>query len=644
MTYLKPGDPVPHKWKQWFREDEDHSSRWRKEAREDYDFAAGRQWSELDKVKLADEMRPAITFNRSSVVIDAVSGQEIQNRQEVRYIPREEGDAVVNEMYSEAARWFDDQSEAEDEDSEAFIDLLISGMGWTENRLDFEEDPDGAPVTEKCDPLEMFWDASARKSNLRDARRLWKIKEMPIDAAREQFPDFSDADIDAGKWANLSSTNEPNHNDPEHEYETEQEDEGIRSRKTVKVIHLQYWEKEPYYKVADPMSGGIAEFGEDEFRQLEGNFKRLGIPLKSVRLTRRVYKQAFIGQKLLEHSEGPCGNHFSWNCMTGKYDRNRAYWYGLIRAMKDPQTWANKWMSQLLHIMNSNSSGGWFYESGAFVDQRAAEEDLAKPNALVEVASGALQAGRVQPKQNAQFPQGYQLLTEYAVSAIRDVTGVNLELMGMREANQAGVLEYQRRQAGMAVLSTLFNSLRRYRRARGRVLLHYIHEYLSDGRLIMIVGDGRKQYVPLRKQTDAKYDIIIDDAPTSPNQKEIVWQSVMQILPGIKDMVPPQVLLQLLDYSPVPASVVEKIKQAVQKMGQEGEQQAAMQARAAVLEVQQKEADVQKTQSEAYENQMEAELDKRRAAVEEAKVGADILRDLVEMNQPQQPPQGPQGF
>ena len=625
----KPGDDIPRKWKQWFREDKEHSAEWRKEAREDYDFVAGRQWSEDDKKKLTDEMRPAITFNRTSVMIDAVSGQEVQNKQQINYMPREEGDAIANELYSEAARWFDDQSDADDEDSEAFVDNITCGMGWTETRMDFDEDPDGMPATDRVDPLEMYWDASARKSNLKDAKRLWRFKEMSKDEAMAEFPDVAPEDLDAGAWVDTTEDTTENENNPEdyYEHETFGADTG---KSKVRILHLQYWIYEHFYKVADPMTGQVTELSEADHNNLSRNLRQFGTELNSVKLRRKKFMQAFIGRKLLDHGPSGCDGHFTWNCITGKRDRNRGTWFGLVRAMKDPQTWANKWMSQLLHIMNSNAKGGVFYEEGTFVDQREAEQNYARPDRMIAVRPGALSQGKVQERNAAQFPTGYQMLTEYAISAIRDVTGVNLELLGMREANQAGVLEYQRRQAGLTVLSTLFKSLKRYRRSRGQVLLYYIQEYLSDGRLIRITGNDTEQYVPLVKQADAKYDIIIDDAPSSPNQKEIVWQTMSNLLPGIKDIVPPQILLELLEYSPLPSSVVQKIKDVVKAPNPEAQQQAQMQAQAAFLELRQKQADIAKTESETVENQLETELDRAKLGQEGEKIELERERNDLE--------------
>lgn len=597
------GQPVPPKWKTWHRADREHSAKWREEARTDYDFVAGKQWSEEDKRVLLDEQRPAITFNRTGVMVDAVSGNEIANRQEVRYLPREPGDAVANEILTESARWFDDESDAPDEESEAFSDVVICGMGWTETRLDFDEDPDGTPITDRIDPLEMMWDAGARKSNLKDSRRRWRVKEVDIDEAREQFPNVADSDLDAGNWLDADDKEgDEKSNEPENYYSEESDGINPHNKRKVRLVHLQYWEYQPVYRALNPISGQIEELAEEEFTQAKANIEALGGQIKYAKQRKRVYKQAIIGRKVLKHGPSPCPDHFTWNCITGKRDRNAGTWYGLVRAMKDPQTWSNKWMSQLLHIMNSNAKGGAYYEEGVFTDQQEAEENYAKPNALIAVQNGALSQGRIQERTPAQFPAGYQMLTEFAISAIRDVTGINMELLGMREANQAGVLEYQRRQAGMTVLAGLFNSLKRYRRARGKVMLYFIQNHLSDGRLVRIAGDGKEQYVPLVKQADVRYDIIIDDTPTSPNQKEAVWGSLTQILPGIKDMIPPKVMLELLEYSPLPSSLVEKIKGIVEEPDPAAAEAKKMQVQAAMLEMAKSQSEIEKTKSESQEN------------------------------------------
>lgn len=601
--------------RRWFGEDKEHVGDWREQAYEDYAFVSGEQWAPEDVQTLKDQSRPVITFNRIDPLIRSVSGEQINNAQEIRYIPREQGDVKANEVLTSAAEWFREQCDADDEDSEAFWDAAICGMGWTESRLDFDDDPEEPnPLVERIDPFEMLWDKSARKRNLSDARRIWRVRQdIPIDEARDRYPDIADADLDAS-WARLPVVGKVSDSEESKEYE----DNGLgnaadpATRETVTIAQCQWWEREAYVKVVVPPElaqlvegippNGVLQLSEDEFAamrpKLEAMLQAVGItgPLSSVKLSRRVYRQAFLGRIVLKEGKAPDPTHFTLNAITGFRDRNKGTFYGLVRSMKDPQRWANKWLSQTLHIMNVNAKGGVVMETGAVDNARQFEESYAKPGVITWVPDGTLsnpQGAKMMPKPVATFPAGFYQLMELAISSIRDTSGINLEMLGMREADQPASLELQRRQAGITILAPLFRSMRRYYRNTGKVLLYFIQNHLSDGRLVKIVGQEGAKYVPLAKQADVKYDIIVDEGPTSPNQKERVWALIGQQFWNL----PPQIQMALLDYSPFPSSVVEKVKQAAEEASKGP--QAELAQKMAQLEAELAQADVDLTKAKA---------------------------------------------
>src|SRR5205807_5570687 len=123
--------------------------------------------------------------------------------------------------------------------------------------------------------------------------------------------------------------------------------------------------------------------------------------------------------------------------------------------------------------------------------------------------------------------------------------------------------EAQRKQAAMTVLATLFDSLRRFRKLVGRIRLYFIQNFLADGRLVRIAGPDGAEMVPLvRDQTLGQYDVIVDDAPTSPNQKEANWAIIQSMLPAFRDQLAqnPELIAAVLEYSPLPSALVEKLK------------------------------------------------------------------------------------
>jgi hypothetical protein len=602
LADIAQGQDVPIKLKQWWRLDRDKANDWYDDAKEDFDFVAGRQYSDDDIATLKKKKRPVVVFNRLQSVINAVTGYEVGNRREVRYIPREEGDVKANEVLTAAGQWFNDEAKGDYVRSAVFSNTIVCGMGWADTRLNFTESPEGQPKEEDIDPFEMAWDRDSRQRNLQDATRLWRARRVPLEDAMEMFPGYTRDQLNAA-WSNINS--------PQDLKRSESGPSTTSTQDYVTIVQCQYVTRQTYYLAQDPMTGEQSEFTQAEFETANKRLKQLaGFEMEGVKFRKRVIKQAFLGAVVLKYGDGPCPTDFSLQCVTGMYDRNKGTWYGLVRAMKDPQRWANKWLSQMMFIMNSNSKGGLLAEKGAFDNSREAERTWAEADAITMVNDGRL--GSIREKTQAPFPIGFQQLTEFAIGSIREVSGVSLELMGTRESNQPIGLEQSRKQAGLNILQWAFDGMKLYSEKQGAVVLWYLQHDLSDGRLIRIVGKDNEKYVKLLKQADLEYDIIVDDSPTAPNQKEQVWAIVNSFMPLVGKVIPPEYILKMLKYSPLPASIVAQLEEMAQAPNPQAQQAAEMKARAMT-------AEIDKTNSEAMLNQAKAQ----QAATPQGKVQTD---------------------
>lgn len=574
-----PSDELFQMLKPKVVEARDHAEPWQKESGGYYDLYAGRQWSDEDRQILETQLRPVVTFNRIAPVIDSMIGLEMNDRKMVQYYPRTLGDAAINELYTSAAMYVREQTDAEDEESDAFLDLAICGMGWTDTHLVQDEDTQGRLdiKIDRIDPKEMSWDPNSKKRNLADARYLVRIRELPLVEADGMFPDFDPEQLNAS-WASNTNAQELYDQPQKYLFNMDRSTVESRNRQKVTIVEIQWWEKRTYWKVLDPTTNQITHFDDASYKVATKRWGDLskqmmaitgqGLPpVQAAPYKRKIYRRAFIGNEILKISPLPCPYSFSWNCMTGKRDRNKRHWFGLVRAMKDPQEWANKWLSQILHIINSNAKGGLMAPKGAFEDWRKVEQNWSRPD-FITWTKDANAMGAIKQRDQVQFPQGLYQLLDFAVSSIRDVNGFNLELLGMADRDQPASLEYQRRQSGMTVLAQFFNALRQYRKRQGRSMLYMIQKWLGDGRLIRITTDnGDQQYIPLLQNADEEvleYDVVVDEAPTNPNQKEQVWGMLVQMIPFLQQaQLPGQVWADLIRFSPLPSSLASKIGQVL---------------------------------------------------------------------------------
>ena len=630
-----PGTPDFVKLKRWFISARDHSQEWRKEAEEDFDFAAGHQWNIDEEAVLKDQMRPPVAINRVGTVIDAAAGLEIQNRQEIRYLPRQMGQVAINDVLTAAAKWFRDQSFAEDEESDGFRDDLICGMAWIDTRLDYEEDPQGKSIDERIDPLEMYWDPVAKKRNLEDRRYQFRVKSIPLEDAKEMFPDHADdADTLDASWA----TNMPEGDKPHNQLEAKfyKNDQSGREAGNpvakVTIVQAQWWDREACYTLADPVSGKVVTLSLQRYAILTRQLAKVGIPpLKAVKGRKRVFKQAFIGKDILESGPSPYPEGFTINCMTGKRDRNKNTFYGLVRVMKDPQRWANKFFSSLIQQF-STSGKGLLAETDAVVSVRNFEEDYATADAVKWLKTGGL--AKVKEMEGAQMNQGVQAMMQYAIESIPQVTGVNIELQGTTDRDQPGILEYQRKMTGMTILADFFDGLRRFRKNQGKILLYYIVHFFSDGRLIKIDGEDGQAYIPLIKRMGAEleeYDVIIDDAPTSPNQKEHTWLLLTQLLPILKGIdVPPSLWAEFLKYSPLPDTLTQKVVAQLKQMAQKPPQMSPRDQAKTQIEQSRTQIEQAKAQSSIEKNKADAIAALAKAGVRQPGMEEQLMQAAVE--------------
>ncbi|MFA6031823.1 MAG: hypothetical protein WC889_02850 [Myxococcota bacterium] len=560
--------------KSWTMASLEHLADWRKEAEEAYDFYSGHQWTDAERAIFEGDGRVAPIFNLVAINIDAVCGLEVNNRQDVKYLPRTQGDVKVNDLLSSAAMWVRDEAQSEDEESDAFKDATICGLGVTETR---KPDPETIDI-DRRDPTECFYDKSAKKPNLIDRRYGGRVVMMDTDEAETMFPDIGYHLLNA-KWASL----------------------GLKdSKEKTELLDYPTEQRAGLGSNDDPRPKKVC-LVEVEWYDWDAG--------------KRVYKQAFLGAAgILEVNPLDA---WAYNWMTGKRDKRANTWYGIMRALKDPQKMINKFLATVTHILATNAKGGMLVEEGVFANPADAERDWSNPQKNVTVVNGALAQGRIQPRVAPPLPAGAIQLIEFALGNIRNVSGINVELLGAADRDQPASLEMQRRQSAVTILASLFDSKRRYHKEQGRTLLALMKtlppEMLvrvtvdpSDPILMpplppgippeqqqqamqqwqqQVAGqeDAKKREIFMQFQVVSKafedptmkFDVIVDEAPTSPNQQqEVVAKLSMLASQGMQ--IPPEGQAIILRNIGLPSTVADELAKAIGQQAGENPQMAQL--------------------------------------------------------------------
>lgn len=595
---------------------------WRTQAMDAFACVAGNQWDESARESLEADGRPIFTFNRVASFIRGICGLESSTRNQVQLFARENEDSGATDVLNAAVRYVREGCDADDEESDAFKDMLICGLGWTETLFTTEESTEGNIIIERVDPMHMRWDPSSRKRGLADRRWCARVKYLPYSTIEDVWGKEKAKQIegvlstDTEVLEEFSST--PHDATAAHQYDSDTVGQA-RRKNGVPVTQFQYVKTERFVAVMNPITGAEEEVTAEEFARMQKLMEGQGMPLEGRKVKHRSYRQViFCGGVELEEGPLPCDG-FTFQAITGIRDRNEGIWYGFIRDLLDPQRWVNKFFSSMADVVASQAKGGLLAEVDAFINKDNAAEDWNNPRSIVWLKRDGLQ--KVRERNAAGVPAGLNQLLDFTVSSLPAVAGVNLEFLGMADREQPGVLEHQRKQAAISTLSEFFNALRLYRKQQGRILLQFIREFISDGRLIRIVGKSQAVYVPLTQEAGAlEYDIVVDEAPTSPDQKNRTWQALAQLLPVAANMglpIPPEIL----EYAPLPQKLVDDWKkfaesnkqlppEAQQKMQQMEEQLGALQKQNEQLKSK-KEESMAKLQMDQAESQQNVELKKQ---------------------------------
>ena len=582
------------KFKKWFQNSVDKADKWRKVAREDRDFYIGEQWKKSDKEKLEDAGRPAVTINRIKPLLNVLSGYQRLNRYDIDFLPRTNDDMALAQVRKGVTKYVMDQSNYNYEESDVFNDGVMMGIGWFEVGYKFDwERMDGDAFIRRVSPFDIYVDSESRDKYFRDAKYIIRARWIDKDELSSVYPEHKD-EIEAQSREYLSEENEDSSNQLWYEAESK------------KIRFAECWYKKTVKKKVYILTNGTTT------NTVTPEMLMMGAVADVKEYTaNEIHLMTFFDNVVLEDKKSPYEHGYipfvAFPCYYLGDDDIPA---GVIRDLKDPQRDLNKRRSQELHILNTQSNGGWITEQGAMTTEQEArfKARASTPGALLEVSPGSLTNGRLQRLEPQAPPAGVINATNEAANELPAISGINEALMGTDINNlQSGrAIELKQKQA-ITHIALLFDHLRHTKQRIAMMLWGrrgakgIIPQFYTEQKTFRIVGkNGEPEFITVNQQVQQRdpqtmqvvsqtlndlsvgeFDIVISDTPATATQRTAQFWSLVDACGklGIQGSLVLDILLDLSDI-PEKEEIKRRLKEQQQQQAQAQQQQ--MQAQLAI--------------------------------------------------------------
>lgn len=571
---------------------------WSKRAKECVDFFEGRQWTEAQLRYLDSKGRPALTFNKIAPLVRLVLGYMRNNKTDITFIPATEGmsDEQVAEVLSKIVKQIGVENQMAWVDAEVFMDGILTGRGFYDARLDFENNDLGEVKVRPKDPFTIFVDPDADQYDLNEsAKHLTESRWGSLDevetcygpeAANLVRPFIGTANATWGGFPILDMSGPEI--TPRRTF-GEVEDRSLQpfqdffhtelidaQRKVVRILDQQHkvttWgpcfiDLETGDRVPVPAGAELATLMPDtppaqrqkqfiektmfHAQQLNNPLVVQNRPYKRVRWT------VMIGDALVHDDWSPYQDY----TITGYFPYfRRGVTRGMVEDMLDPQREVNKRRSGEIEILGRTAHSGFLFHENGLDD---ANKTLLRtrgsdPGLNLQWKGDAhMKPEKINP---SPPPTAMERLEDKARADLREISGINESALGELDRVQSGrAIEARQRQAVIAIQMYMDN-MSRTKELLGRSQLGIIQRHYTESRIFRILGeDGKTVTVEINKTaqdpnaptietrindvTVGKYNVAVDETPLSASFANAQFEEMMMFLEKMGPLGP--VLMQL---------------------------------------------------------------------------------------------------
>jgi hypothetical protein len=485
----------------------------------------GEQWDEYQKRKR--KTRPCYEFNRLRQHIRQVTGDQRQNRPQIKLRAVEQGDKETADIMQGLIRNIESISNADKAYDTAFEWAVTGGYGvWrlkTEynNNDSFEQD---IKIQEVTNPFSVYFDPSAQEFDRRDAQYAFVITRIGKDEFKQKYPndeliDYTGANYDIQHWIDDAS-----------------------------VTLCEYWYKQYEDKNLLLLSNGNTVY-EDEIPDrmvLEAN----GITvLKERKVEVPKVKMALLtGEGVIQEADW-AGRYIPIVPVYGDIvDIDGEFHYsGMVRFGKDAQRVYNYHRTTMIETIANAPKVPYLVTP----EQIKGFEGLWKSaNAenmpFLPYNPDPRAGGMPQRSGGVEIPQALITASQYDAEDIKAVTGQFDASMGAGGNETSGRAILARQREGDTATYSYIDNLSRAIRYTGEILVDLIPKIYDTERVVRILGiDGGEKWVEINKIqldqmtgqqiitndiTGGKYDVSVTVGASYNTQRQEASEALLEMM------------------------------------------------------------------------------------------------------------------
>ena len=588
-------------------------------ARRCEDFFMGLQWDANDLALLKQYKRPALTINKILSTISNVMGEQIYNRTETVFRPRNESAIQATaEALTKTYMQIGDANQLPWLNSDMFADGIITSRGFLDARIDFSDNLQGEVRIELLNPKNVLVDPDAEEYDPDRWGDVFVTKWMGVDQIAMLY-NKEDAEALRGAQESFWPYGYDSIDRDRDRFGTPRAVtygmgmvafQGIVRH--VRVIERQHKQLDTVEHFADLRLGDLrpvpAGWDRDKISAYLADKPDVTVIKKRIPRIR----WTVVADKYVLHDDWSPYRHFTVVPYFPYFRRGRTV--GLVENLLGPQEYLNKVTSQELHVVNTTANSGWKVKTGSLTNMSLAElESRGAQTGLVLELDDIANAEKIAPN---PVPTGLDRLSYKSEEYIKSISGVSDYRTGNAREDVAAKAVKANQAASSANTAKVMDNFLRTQHILARNVLDLIQEFYTDERVLNIVTDrltnDTEQMTVNQVQQDGtvvndltlgEYDIVVSQQPERETFEDMQFEHALQLRTEANVSIPDKYLIKASKLKDK-AEIVKALEEAEQDPAVQEKKQLEVEAlRAEVMktgaEAENKKADSQKKMSEA---------------------------------------------